>query len=207
MAESTRYAVLGLIVRESTYGYAVAEELRRWPVDEGRAPTERAIYRALDWLTSEGFIEPHEPTVVDIERLATNRAGRSAAENAARTALIRRIYAATPDGERRFDEWLRSPITSEEELWWRLGASRPCDLPALIAAFRQAEDTWLGRLQAQPSPAVDSILTRSSWAATRAALLGTFRAEQLGGQLQLVRQLLEILEALDAEGSPAVGER
>ncbi|WP_414641162.1 PadR family transcriptional regulator [Baekduia sp.] len=58
VSESTRYAVLGLLARRPTHGYALVEQIRRWPLDPVLVPTGSSIYKALRRLSHEQLIEP-----------------------------------------------------------------------------------------------------------------------------------------------------
>jgi DNA-binding PadR family transcriptional regulator len=206
VAESTRHAVLGLAVQGPTYAYAIAEEMRRWPLADDIRPNRRAVYHAVDRLVDEGLVEPRDATADDLRRLASapTTDGSAALDTSIRSAPIRKLIEATSVGEDRFVEWLRSPLLTEDEVFWRLGAARRQDVPILIRVLEEAERTWFARLQEQMTPDVSSFAARgASWKAMKSALLGTAKSKQLEGQAAVLRELSALLTDLQRESLEA----
>lgn len=180
MSESTRYAVLGLVARRPTYGYALVEQLGHGPLEEALVPTHRSIYKMLHALKAEGLIE-----LLDSER-DRDPDGPS-----------RRRYGVTPEGERRLEAWLRTPPETFTGLRLRVAAARRQDLPTLIAVVRAAEFECLSRLQELGAPDVASLSTRgASWEAISGALLSSVEIGEVAGRSKVLRDLRRELEAL-----------
>jgi DNA-binding PadR family transcriptional regulator len=189
VAEATRYAVLGLVARRPTHGYALVEQIRRWPLDPALVPTGSSIYKALRWLSQEELIEP-------LDGGADREPDR----------LGRMTYGATATGQQRFEAWLRRPPTTYEDLCLRVGAARPQDLPTLIAFVASAEHACLARLQGLRMPEVESLIARgASWEVVSTVLLGKTEAAEVAGRSKVLRDLRRTLETLQSHAPPAVG--
>jgi DNA-binding PadR family transcriptional regulator len=204
LTESTRYAVLGVILQRRTiHGYAVAEELRRWRLAEAVEPNERSIYRALEWLIAEGLAEEREDAVVDLQRMA--QTGSGAVHKAKlRNVLVRRLYSATAAGAVQFEQWLGKPLMTEADLSFRLGAARQEDLPVLLAVVREAEDRWARRLRDEPMTDVRALRAPSTpWPASRATLIATWRSDELMGHTQALGNLRQYLEEMTGDARRA----
>lgn len=188
MSASTRYAVLGLVARRPTYGYALLQQLRRWSV-EPSAVRSSSVYTALTRLEQDALIEP-------LERAATNGTDRQP----------RVTYGATPAGEQRFAEWLTTPPSSYDDLRLRIALARPQDLPVLIGFVVAAEETCLQRLQELEPPPIASLTSRQApWEAVTGAILGTLDTAELVGRakwLQEIRMTLESLRDYPDPGRP-----
>jgi DNA-binding PadR family transcriptional regulator len=109
--------VLGLVRREPRHGYALWDEVRRWPLDPSLIPKQNAVYKDLASLRNDGLIECAE----------------------AHPGSGRKPYMVTADGERAFEAWLRGPASTREDLLLRLVAANSDDLPLLIEVVRAAE--------------------------------------------------------------------
>jgi len=180
MSESTRYAVLGLIARQPTYGYALVEQIRRWPLDPALVPTGSSIYKALRRLSYEQLIQPLDADLA------------AGAERSGRTT-----YGATPEGQQRFEAWLRRPPTTYEDLCMRIGAARHQDLPLLIAFVADAERACMDRLQGAHMPEAESLAARGAqWPVVSAVLLGKLEVAEAAGRAKILRDLRQTLEAL-----------
>jgi DNA-binding PadR family transcriptional regulator len=191
VTDSTRFAVLGLTLDGPSYSYAIAEELRRWPLDPAIAPNRRAVYHAVDWLEAEGLvvIQPDAPL------LAAGHSQQVAV--GARGAPSRKLVRASRLGIARFEEWLSSPILTEDDIFWRVGAARLEDLPVLLRVLDAAERTWLARLQDQAAPNAIALADRQpSWRVAKFAVLSVIRAKQLDGQAAVIRDLRALLSDL-----------
>lgn len=184
MSESTRYTVLGLVVRRPTYGYALAELLRRWPLSEGLAPPPRSIYKALRSLSDEHLIEPQD-SALDREPDGPSR----------------RRYGATPEGEERFEQWLARPSQTFSELCLRIGTARRKDVPVLIDIVRQAEHQLLARHRDQRTPEVETLIAQgASWELIAAALLSKIEYSQIAARSAVLRDLRRALEDVRDHG-------
>jgi DNA-binding PadR family transcriptional regulator len=185
VSESTRYAVLGLVARRPTHGYALVEQIRRWPLDPALVPTGSSIYKALRRLSHEQLIEP---LASDTDR-GPDRLGRT-------------TYGATAQGEQRFAAWLRRPPTTYEDLCMRVGAARQQDVPMLIEFVSSAEHACLARLQGLRMPEVESLVARGApWDVVSTVLLGRTEAAEVAGRSKVLRDLRRTLEALRRQGS------
>jgi DNA-binding PadR family transcriptional regulator len=183
LSESTRYAVLGLVARRPTYGYALVEELGHGPLEESLVPTHRSIYKMLRALKDEGLIE-----LLDSER------------DREPDGPSRRRYGVTPEGERRLEAWLCSRPKTFTGLRLRLAAARHQDLPVLIEVVRNAEYECLARLQDLRAPDVASLSTKGgSWERVSSALLASVEVGEVAGRSKVLRDLRRELEALLAE--------
>jgi DNA-binding PadR family transcriptional regulator len=182
LAGSTRYAVLGLLAQRSSYGYALVERLSRWPLDDTvPAPRRRSIYRAVEQLRGDRLIERQEAP------LDRDPDGPS-----------RERYVATVEGERRLELWLRTRPASFADLCLRLVAGRRQDLPTLLRAITAVEQDNLARLQGLQSPDAGSVVARGgSWEAVMAAVLQLIEEREIGRHLDLLREIREILEAVE----------
>jgi DNA-binding PadR family transcriptional regulator len=181
VAESTRYAVLGLLAQRSSYGYALVERLSRWPLDDTvTVPRRRSIYRAVTELRDERLIE-RQPSEHDREPDGPNR----------------ERYGATTEGERRFALWMQTRPESFGDLCLRLIAARRQDLPELLAAVAAIEQDNLARLQRLQSPDPGGVVARGgSWEAVMAALLQVIEEREIGRHLDLLLEIREVLQAM-----------
>lgn len=194
MAESTRYAVLGLVARRPTHGYALVEQIRRWPLDEALVPSGSSIYKALRWLSAEGLIAPRVLVTAD---------GGGSADRVGRTT-----YGATAEGVRRFETWLCRPPGTYEDLCLRVGAARAQDVPMLIEFVASAEHACLARLQGLRMPEVTSLMARgASWDVIATVLIGRTEAAEIAGRSRALRDLRRTLEMLQDYAPPAPATR
>lgn len=187
MSESTRYAVLGLVARRPTYGYALVEQLRHWPLSEGLVPPARSIYKALRSLSDEQLIVPQD---AEIDREPDGPS--------------RRRFGVTPEGERRYEEWLRTPPATFGELCLRIGTARRKDLPALLDVIVAAEHRCLASYRELRSPEVETLVSSgASWEAVLAGLLATVEYRELAARSMVLRDLRRVLEDLVDDESVA----
>jgi DNA-binding PadR family transcriptional regulator len=169
-----------LVARRPTHGYALVEQLRRWPLDPALVPTGSSIYKALRWLSHEQLIKPLDST----SERGPDRLGRM-------------TYGATAAGEERFEAWLRRPPTTYEDLCMRIGTARRQDLPMLIEFVSSAEHACLARLQGLRMPEVESLVARGApWEAVASVLLGRTEAAEVAGRSKVLRDLRRTLETL-----------
>jgi DNA-binding PadR family transcriptional regulator len=182
VSESTRYAVLGLVARQPTHGYAVFDQIRRWPLDPALIPERFTIYRALRRLSDDHLIE-----------------ARDAEPGRGPEHVVRTTYGATAEGERCLEDWLRSPPTTYEDLCMRIGAARREDLPLIVEFVAAAERACLARLQDLRMPAVESLAARGApWEHVSTVLLGRLEAAEVAGRSKVLRDLRRTLATLQA---------
>ncbi|MES1193985.1 MAG: PadR family transcriptional regulator [Solirubrobacterales bacterium] len=186
MSASTRYAVLGLVARRPSYGYALLQQLRRWSV-EPEAVRSSSVYTALTRLEQDALIEPLGPSATS----GTDRQPRV-------------TYSATPAGEQRFAEWLATPPSSYDDLRLRIVLARPTDLPVLIGFVIAAEEACLQRLQQLEAPPIASLTSRlAPWEAVAGAILGTLDTAELAGRAKWLQEVRVTLESLRDYPDPA----
>lgn len=184
VSESTRYTVLGLVVRRPTYGYALAELLRHSPWPEGLAPGPRSIYKALRSLSDEQLIEPQD-SALDREPDGPNR----------------QRYGATPEGERRFEQWFARPSQNFADLCLRIGTARRTDLPVLIGSVQHAEHQLLARHRDLRTPEVETLIANgASWESIVAALLAKIEYNEVAARSAVLRDLRRALEDVRDNG-------
>lgn len=193
VTESTRFAVLSLTLEGPTYSYAIAEELRRWPLDASIAPNRRAVYHAVEWLVAERLVSQSD----EEPRMVAGGGSDLLAAVAVRGAPSRKLVEATELGHQRFREWLLSPVLTEDDVFWRVGAARLVDLPDVLKLLDDAERTWLTRLQDSASPNAAVLAERQpSWRVTKLAVLNAMRGRQLDGQAGVIRDVRALLADL-----------
>jgi DNA-binding PadR family transcriptional regulator len=182
VAESTRYAVLGLVAREPAHGYALCAEIERWPVPEGLRPGRSTVYRSLERLHAARLIEP-----------------RAASEAAEAGRLERTIYAATERGLEELDRYLLTRPRSFDELCVRLSVSRQEDLPRLLAFVEELEQESVRRFQEWGAGPDASVLARrgASWRYVARALVASARAADVANLATVLGDVRAELESLD----------
>jgi DNA-binding PadR family transcriptional regulator len=179
VSKSTHYAVLGLVAQRPTYGYALVDRLRRWPLDDALVPAQRGVYKALRALSDEHLIEPQ------VSPLDREPDGPS-----------RRRYGVTPAGAQRFEEWLEGPPATWGELWLRLGAASSKDVPALLRLVTAAEHECLARLEELAPPELEELVAGGApWETVSTAMLATVEISELAARSRLLRDLRRALTA------------
>jgi DNA-binding PadR family transcriptional regulator len=177
VSESTQNAVLGLLARRPTHGYALFEQLRHLPLDGSLVPSQRTVYRAIEALRAKQLIEPLSPEADPEGRLS-------------------RRYQATAEGERRLESWMGRQPETFGDLCLRICAARPEDLESLLAIVIAAEHECLARLQDLQAPEIESLVARkASWDSILVAMLKTIGVEEFGARLRVLRKLRRGLEA------------
>jgi DNA-binding PadR family transcriptional regulator len=185
MAESTRYAVLGLVAREPAHGYALCAEIERWPLPDELRPGRSTVYRSLERLNAARLIEP--------------RASEDAADVG---RLERTIYAATVKGLAELDRYMRTRPRSFDELCVRLSASRREDLPILIAYAADLEQESLRRFQEWVSGPDAVVLDRrgAPWRQVVRSLVAKTQAADAASIATVLGDVRAHLELLDHDG-------
>jgi DNA-binding PadR family transcriptional regulator len=145
----TKYAVLGLLLEQPSYGYEVLVRFRRaFDVAQwGISP--QGLYASLDRLERDGLIEP-----VDVSDRDTRR------------RQPRTPYRVTPSGADELRRFLDTPMSadpSRAELLVRLQCVAAQDADALLRMLDDHEQTCLdelGRMPERPPAADDSLVER-----------------------------------------------
>lgn len=182
MASVIKQAVLGLVVREATHGYALTRHLRRWAAPDSDV-SQSSVYAAVGRLEAEELIE-QVPPVPGVR-----------AERPARIA-----YRATAAGVSEFDAWMASEPASYDELRLRLALGRPADLDALLGHVVAAQEATLRALQEIPEPSFERILSGDgAWTDFESAILGTFEASEFAARAQALHRTRTMLARLQAE--------
>lgn len=136
MKVGTKYAVLGLLLDQPSYGYEVLVRFRRaFDVAQwGISP--QGLYASLDRLERDGLIEP-----VDV-------AGHDARRRQPKTP-----YRVTPSGADELRRFLETPMSadpSRAELLVRLQCVAPRDTDALLRMLDEHEQACLDELARMP---------------------------------------------------------
>ncbi len=182
MSSLTKFAVLGLVARRPTYGYAVMRQLQQWSVtgDVQRS----SVYDALSRLRSDGLIQLRDAQAT------------SAGERQPRT-----IYVATAEGDDALDSWLSTPPASFDELRLRIVLARGDDLDLLMRFVTDAEEDCLTRLEEFEGVDIHRLLTDAAGRSAPAealyeALLGSMTSIELDGRLRSLQTARATLETL-----------
>lgn len=124
---SVQNVVLGELVRRRGYGYQLHDRLRELLIDVFGF-SETAVYPALQSLERRGLI-------VAVDRVPSRREDR--------WTNPRIVYEATPEGEKRYRQWMAQPTRKtplREELHLKLISATVEDVPALLDALDCIEE-------------------------------------------------------------------
>lgn len=139
---STKHVVLGLLIERPGYGYDLSQRL------DARLGflklSENAVYKLLDRLESDGWIE---------ER-GEKEAGRT------RRGAARMVYRATPLGREQFRAWIVMPSDRgvlRDELQAKLNVADPTDLPALLAVAEAQQRECLAEMSRRTRPVLAQV--------------------------------------------------
>jgi DNA-binding PadR family transcriptional regulator len=184
MADSTRYAVLGLVARKPAHGYALVSEIEHWPLPEALRPGRSTVYRHLERLLADGLIERHAAESGQDSRKPD-----------------RTVYTATQSGIRELDAHLRTTPASFDELCVRISVCRPEDLPALIDFASHLERRSLEMFQEYSSgPDALALFRRGSdWRFVARALAARAQAADVANLATVLGDIRSELEALHQE--------
>lgn len=146
MRAGTKYAVLGLLREQPSYGYEVLVRFRRAfdAADWGISP--QGLYGSLDRLERDGLIEP----VATHDRDASRRQPKTP-------------YRVTPTGAEELRRFLATPMAAEPsraELLVRLQCSRADDVGALMAMLDGHERACLDELRRIGDDAAGTLVER-----------------------------------------------
>lgn len=178
MSSSTKYAVLGLVARRPTYGYALMQQLRRWSLDPTTVRSS-SVYTALSRLEDERLIEVRGPAAAK----GTDRQPRM-------------TYGATAEGQTRLDQWLTTKPADYDELRLRIALARPSDLDHLIGYALSAEREHLDRLQRLGAPTTDAQGERTPWESCCESILTALDSVELAARARWLQDARVALESL-----------
>ncbi len=183
MSSLTKFAVLGLVARRPTYGYAVLRQLQRWSVSEDDVQRS-SVYAALGRLHHGGLIQLRDDRALD------------GAERPQRT-----VYVATAEGDDRLESWFATPPASFDELRLRIVLARAQDLERLMRWVTVAEEECLARLEELGGMDIQRLMAEPSGRSTPAealqeALLGSMTSIELDGRLRSLQSARVTLETL-----------
>jgi DNA-binding PadR family transcriptional regulator len=155
----TKYAVLGLLLEQPSYGYEVLVRFRRafGVAQWGISP--QGLYASLDRLERDGLIEP-----VDVS------------DRGARRRQPKTPYRVTPSGADELRRFLDTPMSadpSRAELLLRLQCVAAGDAGALLRLLDGHEQACLdelGQMSQRPQAADDSLVGRLALEERRLAI-------------------------------------
>lgn len=187
---STKHVVLGLLVEQNSYGYALQQRVSEQFGFLGLA--DSAIYKTLERLAVEGCVE---------------EVGQRASGKTARV-----LYRITPEGVERFEQWMAE--TSDrpylrDELHAKLALSTAADLPNLLRAVETQSQECLADLAALGSEARPSVTTPDvSWNVTSLLLVDDFRARFLECMVDWLAMTAEVIqEQIDSQSAVSAAQR
>lgn len=173
---STKHVVLGLLVEQNSYGYALQQRVSERLGFLGLA--DSAIYKTLERLEADGCVE----------EVGEKRVGRTA----------RVLYRATPQGVEQFERWMAE--TSErpflrDELHAKLALSAPEDLPDLLRAVEAQSQECLADLATLARETRPSVTSPDvSWNVTSLLLVDDFRARFLECMVDWLAVAAEVIQ-------------
>lgn len=184
MAESTRYAVLGLVAREPAHGYALYSEIERWPLPDELRPGRSTVYRHLERLHAGRLIAP-----------------RPSAEDVVGGRPDRTVFAATPIGFDELDRYVRTRPRSFDELCVRISVCRPEDIPLLIEFAGDLERASAERFQAwSMRPGAQTLARRDApWRSIAQAIVAQAQAADVASLATVLGDVRSELAMLQRE--------
>jgi DNA-binding PadR family transcriptional regulator len=181
-----RYGVLGLIIQRPIHAYGVFQELRKWPLE--MAPTRSLVYVAVDRLAERHLIEDVSATANLALAVGSHVVERP----------LRKTHRVTDAGREEFEEWMASPLSSEQEIIWRIGAAQRSHLPGLVRLLRDTESGWYEKLAKEAAIELDRL--GSAWTmSTKLGLMQVAKAKHFAARAAHSGELASLLKELDAE--------
>jgi DNA-binding PadR family transcriptional regulator len=177
-----KYAVLGLVIEQNAYAYRLVQRFEELVGDAYRLHPS-AVYTALNQLEGDGCI------VVD-ERRSVGATRRSP----------RVVYAATPAGERVFEEWLTTRVERQlepvrSELVAKLSLAQPQHAPDLMRMIDAAEFECLDLIEAA-TVRVQAATDGAQWEGALSSLVHQYGIRQLNARLEWLRDARATIDAL-----------
>jgi DNA-binding PadR family transcriptional regulator len=177
-------AVLGLLAREPSHGYALWQQLQSWSA-EPESIQSSSVYMALKRLSDAGAIEVVGPA-------PAHGSGERP----------RFTFGLTDAGRQRLDRWLAQSPSSAQELRLRIALAQPLDdLSALIEWVVAALAETQKRLGA-PAAGRRHIEPLDQWDAASAMALSALEFRELSARAQWLAEAhaqLQTLRALASE--------
>jgi DNA-binding PadR family transcriptional regulator len=176
-------AVLGLLAKEPSHGYALWQKLQGWSA-EPESVRSSSVYMALNRLAEAGAIQA-------IGEAPVHGSGERP----------RFTFALTENGRDRLDRWLAAPPSSTDELRLRIALAQPADdLSALIEWVATALAETQKRLGAAPGhrghdPQADP------WDVASAIALSALEFRELSARAQWLAEAHAQLQTLRALAS------
>jgi len=189
---STKHVVLGLLLERPGYGYDLQQRM------DDRFSflqlSETAIYRLLDSLQRDGYIEESGRKVIGGTRRGSPRV----------------TYAPTDAGTAEFQQWMAQPCATtavREALHAKLILSDPDDLPQLVEQVIHQERETLAELATFQQPAVPgSAVDEVPWGTVAAMLVNDAHARRLQATISWLQQVRTVLRARIAEHERTTSE-
>jgi DNA-binding PadR family transcriptional regulator len=176
-------AVLGLLAREPSHGYALWQKLQSWSADPDSIQSS-SVYMALKRLADAGVIEVVGPA-------PAHGSGERP----------RYTFGLTAAGRDRLEQWLAQAPSSTEELRLRIALAQPVDdLSALIEWVVAALAETQQRLGAAPGDR-RRIADLDPWDAASAMALSALEFRELSARAQWLAEAHAQLQALRALAS------
>jgi len=189
---STKHVVLGLLLERPGYGYDLQQRM-----DERFSflqLSETAIYRLLDSLQRDGYIEESGRKVIGGTRRGSPRV----------------TYAPTDAGTTEFQQWMAQPCATtavREALHAKLILSDPVDLPQLVEQVMHQERETLAELATfQQPPASGSASGEVPWGTVAAMLVNDAHARRLQATISWLQQVRTVLRTRIAEHERTTSE-
>lgn len=177
---STRHVVLGLLVERPGYGYDLQQRIDARLGFLGLS--ESAVYKILERLESEGWIEESGQ-----RRLGATRRGAP-----------RVMYRATTVGRERFKQWMAQPCERpvlRDELQAKLNVAEPDDLPELLASAEAQGRECLAELAALSRPALARVVEPEvPWRDAATMMVDDFRLRSLQTLVDWLDATCELIE-------------
>jgi DNA-binding PadR family transcriptional regulator len=177
---STRHVVLGLLVERPGYGYDLQQRIEARLGFLGLS--ESAVYKILERLESEGWIEE-----AGQRRLGATRRGAP-----------RVMYRATSLGRERFKAWMSAPSARtvlRDELQAKLTVAEPHDLPELLSVAEAQAQACLTELAALRRPALaDVVEPQVPWPDAALLMVDDYRLRSLQTLIDWLDAVCELLE-------------
>jgi DNA-binding PadR family transcriptional regulator len=179
---STKHVVLGLVVERAGYGYDLQQRIDARLGFLGLC--ESAVYKILERLEAEGWIEE-----ADQRRIGVTRRGAP-----------RVMYRATGLGRERFKEWIAAPCERavlRDELQAKLTVADQEDLPDLLAITAAQERGCLielAELRLRQPVLAHAVELDVSWHDAATLMVDDFRLRALQTLVEWLDVICELME-------------
>jgi DNA-binding PadR family transcriptional regulator len=189
MVPDTRYAILGLLLRQPSHGYELAVRFGElfgpgWEINRGQ------VYDMVHTLEDNGLVE----------RLP-----------GAETRRRSQRYRATQKGARMFAKWLGAPSAHprphRDTLYLKLALAGPEDASHLLESIAVQEQACLDRLRTYAQAPRAAARGTGEWQTLARDLIDEATTSQLHGELEWLAKMRNRIERLidRSQGSTAIG--